>query len=390
MPSNHWIITNRRVRRRKVDDGFVERVDRDDTHAYPVFRVARYHPARPSDSLGEDDDVVQRVSFVKDDFITDYSGIREDGDPEQYKGTRQAFLQIYQQMIDSPRGQGDVLFFIHGYQTGWLDAVRHLQKLHNLYVSNDESTIGQIVLFSWPSRDHLLHYKTDQETARASGQVLGRLFEKVLRFYRDVFEREEHPLERCSQKIHLMAHSMGNQVLEAFVSAIRPYFSYELFGEILLQNADIGWTALERDKPLSDLPTYAERIHVYNNRSDDALRISHHTKNGRKRLGRQGPRDREKIPPRTVIMDISDADFHAEDVEYVPEEDPFFEAAGRVLAQVPDPPRGRKSRERIVDHWGYLYRQVVIADVIAVLAGTRSTRIGTRVQLESDLFVIAE
>lgn len=373
-----------------MGDSFVERVDPDDHNPYPVFRVARYKPAEVSDPLRADEGLLLRVQFVKDEFVYDYSSLERGDDPEQYEGTRQAFLDVYQNMINSPKDQGDVLFFIHGYQTGWTDAVRHLQKLHNRYVVNDESSIGQIVLFSWPSKDRLLKYKDDRETARISGQVLGRVFWKVLRFYRDVFEREKNPLERCRQRIHVMTHSMGAQVLEAFVESIQPYFSYELFGEIVLQNADVGWRALEKGKPLNALPTYGERIHVYNNNSDDALRVSHFTKNGRKRLGKQGPRNKDRVPPRTIIVDITGADFYGDDVVEIEDGDPYFEAAGRVIEEMPEPSRGRRRRERIIDHWGYLYRQVVIADVMAVLRGESSRDIDSRVRQGRDLYRIAE
>ena len=390
MAQHHWIITNRRVRRRRQGDHFVERVDVDDQTAYPVFRVATFDAAAPGASLNDEEALLRRVAFIKDEFVQGYESLAASDDPAQYNGTRHAFLQIYQRMMEAPPGRGDVLFFIHGFQTGWVDAVRHLQKLHALYGADACSTIDQIVLFSWPSHDSLLRYKADAQVAQLSGQVLGRLFGKVLRFYEDVFERETNPFERCGHRIHLMAHSMGNWVLENFIAAIERYFRHEVFGEILLMNADVSWTALEAGQPMHHLPTFGERIHVYNNGSDDALRVSHHTKNGRKRLGRQGPRDKHTIPPRTLIVDTTQADFHGGDVKDVPDDDPFYQAAERVLDVMPPPRAGRRRRERIVDHWGYLFRPVVIADVMAVLSGQSSSRIETRRHRDGPLFAIAE
>lgn len=373
-----------------MGDHYEEQVDVDDHNAYPVFRVARYDPAPPNEHLEEGDELIQRTSFVKDDYIYDYSSLGPKDDPADYNGTRQAFLTMYQQMVDARPGKGDILFFIHGFQSGWVDALRHLQKLHNLYVIDEESPIDQIVLFSWPSYDSLIRYHDDARVAHVSGQVLGRLFGKVLQFYEDAFEREKNPFDRCGHKVHLMAHSMGNWVLENFMDSIHRHFRHEMFGECLLLNADVSWTALEAGEPLSRLPTYGERVHVYNNTSDDALRISHHTKNGRKRLGRQGPKDKNTVPPRTVIVDITRADFHGEDVKDVPEDDLYFAAAERVLDVMPRPRAGRRRRERIVDHWGYLFRQVVIADIMAVLSGESSHRIGTREHRQGPLFIIAE
>jgi esterase/lipase superfamily enzyme len=380
---HHWIMTNREVRRKRVNAHYEERIIGPTHEPLPTFRVATFTPGAPGER--NPDALEFGVEVVPDEFFDSYASVQPDADATSLAASKRMFLDLYQSMRDAPEGKKDALFFIHGFNYSWRDALLHLQRLCEIYVEPDTSPIGRIVYFTWPSWGKLRKYKSDQEIALPSGRLLGRVFAKTVQFYSDFFtpndrSEDERPAF-CGGRIHLAAHSMGNQVLEEFLRAVRPFrfLDLALFGEVLLLNADEDWTALELGRPMFELPEMSERIHVYNHNSDDALRVSEWTKNSEKRLGRHGPRDLTALPPRTKVVDCSDL---RGVVGVVPDDDPMLQTAVDVLGGM----RRVNARERMFDHWGYLNRPEVVADVHAVLRGESSSTIARRERKSDRLY----
>lgn len=380
---HHWIVTNREVRRKLIDGHYEDRVIDSRKEALPTFRVATF---TPPPGLADADVLEDAVELVPDTFSEHYGGIKPSTDPDTLPGSKRLFKALYDTMLASPPDKGDTLFFLHGFNYSWQDALIHLQKLHHVYVEPAESPITRIVYFSWPSWGAMTKYKKDQQIAQPSGYLLGRIFSKAIQFYRDFFAPEEgRGAGFCGRKIHLAAHSMGNQVMQEFVRAVRDhdFLRSPLFGEVVLLNADVAWTCMEPDHPFQVLPDYADRIHVYNHESDDALLISEATKNREKRLGRHGPRDIDLIPPRTLVVDCTSLDGTK---GRLPVDDEFLRAAARVLER-----ETTGTRERMFDHWGYLHRKEVVADVYQVLRGISSSRItGARKHRSGPLFKLTQ
>lgn len=391
----HWIITNREVR--AGTDG-LERVNAEAHEPSPIFRVARYAPASSAPGLGGAE-LERFVTFAPDANHPGY-GLAPDAEPESVAGTARMFLDLYQRMRAAPEGKAHALFFIHGFNYTWHEALENLQRLHEVYVEPEASPIGHIVMFTWPSRGSVRGYRADQEIALPSGLALGRLFGKALSFYREFFARTGADVpEFCGQKLHLAAHSMGNQVLREFFRGIAPYrhLRRSIFAETLLLNADVEWHALEPGEPLHALPEYCDRVHVYNHFGDDALRISETTKNGDKRLGLHGPRDWHTPPMsvRTVIVDTTalpdrvrtsagDATDRAARAAVRPRE--RAEAWARGLLERDEPTIRVNPREALFDHWGYLYRPEIVADLYRVFRGESSGAIKGRSHREGPLY----
>lgn len=389
MSSKHWILTNRPVGRRKNAGGtFEERILDEESEALPVFRVASFSPAKKGERAFEK--LEDRVQVVEDGYPSSYERLRTAPDARSLAATQRMFFEIYEEMKAAPRSKKDTLFFIHGFNYSWPDALTHLQKLHELYVKPRTSPIGRIVYFTWPSWGSLRRYHKDQAIARPSGQLLGRVFGKTVRFYRDFFESRgddgSHDPDFCGGRIHLAVHSMGAEVLTEMVRFIQPYKFLDLamFGEVLILNGDTGWRALERKRPLSFLPDLAERIHVYNHASDDALRLSEWTKNNEKRLGRHGPRDIKRLPPRTIVVDCSTLNGGAPSGA---RSDSAMVAMARRVLNIDSKVT---AKERLLDHWGYLNRPEVLLDIHAVLRGESSAEIDGRLRRSSRLFELEE
>ena len=67
----------------------------------------------------------------------------------------------------------------------------------------------------------------------------------LMRFLEENFSKDDSTkLEPCQKNIHLLAHSMGNRVLEAMVEQLRWTYEElpELFSEIVLTVANRGKT----------------------------------------------------------------------------------------------------------------------------------------------------
>lgn len=364
-----YVVTNRRIVKENVDGREVEAIANDGTErALPVFRIATvdFPSADPASA---------QVELVRDEYVESYRDEAEDMPLDRVYGSRRMFLDLYRRMKEAPERKGDTLVFVHGFQYTFEASLEHLKKLEDLYVKPADSPIAHIVYFSWPSRGKITEYKDDQVDAIESGKLLGRLFRKTRQFFAEYFGTRDDPRrEFCGHKIHLAAHSMGNQVLTHMIHEMNhyPQEPFSLFGEILLLNADADWNVFEPGQPLARLPEYGERAHIYNHYSDDALWVSQHTKNFKKRLGRHGPSDLDTLPPRTLVVDGSGLKAVSAKAGAAVEKDRFAKRAAEITGdRVP-------SRERLMDHWGYLYRPEVIADVKAVLSGTSAAKVAGR------------
>lgn len=149
------------------------------------------------------------------------------------------------------------LFFLHGYNVSFKEAaIRAAQIGYDLKIP------GPTAFFSWPSRGRLVTYPADEAAIEASERAIT---EFILDFARN-----------CGvEKIHIVAHSMGNRALlralqriEANISAM----SSVKFNQIILAAPDI-----DRDLflDLSRLyPLFSQRTTLYTSESDRAVHLS--------------------------------------------------------------------------------------------------------------------
>jgi hypothetical protein len=115
----------------------------------------------------------------------------------------------------------------------------------------------------------------------------------------------------CQARLNLLAHSMGNYVLRNAVQAIISEFGGKrlprAFTHIFLMAADMA--ADEDDDALNDtdklarLPEMAEAVHVYFAANDRALSISDITKGNPDRLGSAGPHTLTNLPQKITLID---------------------------------------------------------------------------------------
>jgi len=333
-----YLICNREI---EIVDG-KERFKNDGKeHALPKFRVAKCTIL--------EDKKTSEYEMIDNQYPSDYNDVIKALDNNSLatnlKGTSNMFFELYNDMLHSQE-RSDILVFIHGFANSFQDNLDHIAKLNAIFIK-EGSPIKHIIYISWPTRGNkVLTYWDDQKDAEETGRVLARVYDKMYDFFIELFKI--HKRENCNNKIHLAAHSMGNQVLQHMLENIPNRKIHTMFSEVLLLHSDVKDTVFEKGEAFTKLEKLAERTHLYIHKSDDALWISRFTKNLNKRLGKRGPRNRNILNSETYIVDTS----NVKSVESL--------------------------RQRLWDHWGYIESKPEINDIIEVLKGIDSEFISGR------------
>jgi len=220
--------------------------------------------------------------------------------PEQGSGT---FFSDLRKSMKAEKN--DSLIFIHGFNVTFKEAIESAAKMGECYARLSANNYKpNIFVFSWPSDGMMTSYRNDRSDAEATGYAIARGLMKLAEFLHD-----GKPSKVCHQKIHLMAHSMGNYVLRYALQQADKIAEGKslarIFDEIILTAADEDSDAFEFDYKLARLPDLAQRITVYFNSGDLALTVSDLTKGNPDRLGHDGPNKPHEVSAKIVLVDAS-------------------------------------------------------------------------------------
>lgn len=137
----------------------------------------------------------------------------------------------------------------------------------------------------------MTNYFNDRHDAETSGYAFVRAMMKL-----STFLKSSDPEVACKQKIHLIAHSMGNYVLRHALQQTNKIDGGEslsrIFDNIILTVADEDSDAFEFDYKLARLP-------------DLALKVFDYTKGNPDRMGHDGPNKPHEIHAKVVLVDAS-------------------------------------------------------------------------------------
>jgi esterase/lipase superfamily enzyme len=202
----------------------------------------------------------------------------------------------------------DLLVFVHGFNITFAKAARRTAQL-----AYDLEFPGTPCLFSWPSDGKLLKYMSDREDAEWSVPRCERFLELLLD-------------EVGPGRIHLVAHSMGNQALirTLYAMALRRGDQVEtLFASVILAAPDFDARAFtENIAPV--IRPLAERWTVYASGHDKALDAS--TALSAKRLGLP-----LSVTPGMDTIDVSGVDVSPWSM---PEMHAYYASKARVIADM--------------------------------------------------------
>lgn len=300
-------------------------------------------------------------------------------DPAQIRvGSKKLFDALRAEMKASER---DIILLIHGFASTFGTSVERGAQISHEYTirpagggaaANEPGYRPKVFVFSWPSNGRVYpayEYDSDRHDAQASGVAIARALQRLIEFLveirtedRDTIRRarlDDKPvdpdaLRACEQRIHVVAHSMGNWALRHAVLALandvhlRPL--PRLFEHVFLMAADEDADCFETGLKLGLLPDLARFVHVYHASDDQALRVSDVTKGNPDRLGSDGPKNMERIDNRIFAVDcnaVSTTDIAHGRHQYYRLRPEVIEDVRQVLAGVPlDAIKGRKPTSR--------------------------------------------
>lgn len=343
-----YLISNREVLEDKTKNAHFSNDGKK--AALPTFRIAECKVSGSNKKLS----YVLKEDIAEPDYSKIIDVIERRVQKDQLGGTEYMFYDLYTSMKNDIKPNSDVLFFIHGFATTHEDEMDHILKLNELYLGKN-SNIEHLIYLSWPtSNSYALTYWSDKEDSIVTGQTLARIYVKLNKFFYTMFRKYEQ--ENCKQKIHIMAHSMGNQVLKQMMGSLNEKYIIPFVGEIILLHADVSADSFESIQPFTKLHKLGQRTHIYIHKGDDALTISTTTKNFSKRLGKAGPSNMKELSQSTFVVDVT----------------------GITYDKVKNDAFLSRIKTNLIDHWGYLTSSQEIDDIVKILNGDDERRVPNR------------
>ncbi|MBL0048931.1 MAG: alpha/beta hydrolase [Bacteroidetes bacterium] len=162
--------------------------------------------------------------------------------------------------------ENDAFVFIHGYNTSFKEAARRTAQ-----IAYDVGFNGAPILYSWPSKNKTVDYLADRNEIEWTIPHLIRFLEKVVALSN-------------AKKIHLIAHSMGTDILTKALKNFEFNNSDIQFNEIILAAPDIDVESF-RNNIAPNLVRKAKRITIYASSNDRALVESKKVNGHNPRLG---------------------------------------------------------------------------------------------------------
>ncbi len=158
----------------------------------------------------------------------------------------------------------DLLLYVHGFNTEFDFAVLRAAQLHY-----DLQFPGAVMTMCWPSAGSMTAYTQDRQHAEQSAGQLADLLQSLVTAARN-------PASSTPRKIHILAHSLGNDVLVNAIYQLHARGVFpekdKLFGQIVLAAPDVG--ALEFNNMLPFVIDHSERVTYYYCTRDQALGAS--------------------------------------------------------------------------------------------------------------------
>lgn len=217
---------------------------------------------------------------------------------------------------DQNEKQKHVSLFVHGYNNSWIDALaRYNQVQKDLYTG--ANSLGVLILFTWPSNGRVTDYLADRQDAEASRTALADLFvalhDHVIAMQR-LAARTEDEEKLCRAKISVIAHSMGNYVMQNALAMASQQLNnpqlVTLIHQLVMVAADVDNDLFQKPKPSDSdgslMANLCYRITALYSGLDQVLGASAGLKHfGTRRLGRSGLADRSDVYDNVWDFDVT-------------------------------------------------------------------------------------
>jgi esterase/lipase superfamily enzyme len=197
------------------------------------------------------------------------------------------YIKVLKEKLGQSDGR-DAILFIHGYNNSFAESLRRAAQ-----IGYDLSFDGPVLAFTWPSKGTVQGYLSDVDSATLSGKYLKEFLETSL-------------LNTKINRLHIIAHSMGNVVLTEALLQLQNYPLPELH-QIILAAPDIDQAIfIQKIMPTMCRTTTPPRITLYASSNDKALAVSSKIRSLQPRLGMAG--DHLFITDGIETIDASEVD----------------------------------------------------------------------------------
>jgi esterase/lipase superfamily enzyme len=195
------------------------------------------------------------------------------------------WASIQSNLAKIDRGKRNALVFIHGYHVSFESAAKTAAQL------GCDLKIPMTAFYSWPSQASLQGYGADGASLEASEHHITKFLIEFVKVAQ-------------ADRVHIIAHSMGNRGLLRSIDKIAKEFvgKPKPFEQIILAAPDVEQT-LFKNKATA-YQSIADRTTLYVSRKDNALRASSWM-NGNARTGFSEP---VTIVPTIDTIDVSNTD----------------------------------------------------------------------------------
>jgi esterase/lipase superfamily enzyme len=232
---------------------------------------------------------------------------------------RQALVQVADTFPDpvttSSEDQKHVNIFVHGFDNSWSSAAgTYANIVANLF--SGAQSLGECILFTWPSQGSPLGYLPDRSEARQSAEdfadVLSELYDWMAMKQK---QAADDPTQACRAKTSVIAHSMGNYVLEnamnyAWTRKNRPLLM-SLISQLVMVAADVDNDIFRSGETVEHgdgegIANLSYRVTALYTGRDSVLGASAGLKHfGKRRLGRSGLDRTVPVPDNVWDIDCS-------------------------------------------------------------------------------------
>ena len=197
-------------------------------------------------------------------------------DPERHivllsvtpKADEEVFAEMRAQIAET--GKPEAFVFVHGFNVPFFEAAQRTAQM-----AYDMNFDGLPILYSWPSRSSLLAYIADTAVVNLSGRRLSHFLEDVV-------------AKSGAERIHLIAHSMGNRALTDALElfALRHAGDQPAFDQVLFTAPDLDAGLFS--EMMKTIRVTAKRITLYASNKDWALAVSRRLHGDSPRAGQGG------------------------------------------------------------------------------------------------------
>jgi esterase/lipase superfamily enzyme len=205
--------------------------------------------------------------------------------------------------------------FVHGFDNTWSSAAQRYAKIVDNLFSGPKS-LGICVLFTWPSKGSPLGYLPDRSEARKSAADFAELLSSLYDWMAvKQAQAVKNSADACRAKTSVIAHSMGNYVVEnamnyAWTRKNRPLLM-SLINQFVMVAADVDNDLFHSGENVEHgdgegIANLTYRVTAMYTGRDSVLGTSAGLKHfGKRRLGRSGLDRSNPLPDNVWDIDCS-------------------------------------------------------------------------------------